>query len=265
MSVKLFKNTEGKVLMSAGGKLIKQSYDFGKAFQNTMGLDNYIQVAGLSFLSSYNYLTFCNIVQTQGITRSWITIHSGANYYSHNQSTNGFCSVSYNAISNHGQDLGGITFSGVGGFFCSLFSIPNDTSFLKMNNLTNTYTGPRAVNRSIDKITIGLFILAASNAVNKYNRVLVFNRDLSTSEFLYFYNNKNGNDPQSSVGIVLDLHNNFAEILDFSPLQNGSDMRIGCRDYSGFNRHGEIINIPAGDLTTKLAWANANLFVDFLN
>ena len=43
MSVKLYKNTEGKVLMSVGNKLIKQPYNFGNAFQNRIGLNNQIE------------------------------------------------------------------------------------------------------------------------------------------------------------------------------------------------------------------------------
>ena len=40
MSTKLFKNTDGKVLMSVGNKLIKQTHEFRLAFQNRIGKYN---------------------------------------------------------------------------------------------------------------------------------------------------------------------------------------------------------------------------------
>ena len=56
-----------------------------------------------------------------------------------------------------------------------------------------------------------------------------------------------------------------AEILDFSAAQDGSDMRVGVRNFgSVINGHGEIIGLPAGTLEEQVDYANANLFVNFL-
>jgi hypothetical protein len=95
----------------------------------------------------------------------------------------------------------------------------------------------------------------------KYSEFVVFDRGLPDSEFKFYYSNACGSELQSTVGISVYLKNNFAEILDFSTAQDGTVLRVGVRDYSGFNRHGEIINLPAGTTQYKLDYANTNLFV----
>lgn len=87
-----------------------------------------------------------------------------------------------------------------------------------------------------------------------------FNRLLSAQEIDFLVNNFSGNEPASREGLICEVKMSAAEILDFSALQNGSDMRIGCRDTSGGIRHGHITGLPAGTLADQLTFANANLF-----
>jgi len=99
--------------------------------------------------------------------------------------------------------------------------------------------------------------LSSGGAISEF---AFFNRYLTQDEILYRRSNMSINDFMSLSGCTCYLLLNYAELLDFSALQNGSDMRIGCRDYSGFNNHGEIINLPAGTVAEKINYTNTYLF-----
>lgn len=275
MTTKLYKNTEGKVLMSVGNKLIKQPYEFGLAFQNRMGLKNYLQISNISIsqygtilTTSTNFIpaTYAQVVfncqNSNNDNYSYWSETAGAdllkylkNYGGANQATNTIAHIN-SAVKK--IIIGCVT------RVTSINSIINGDNTLTSTTSTQTNTLP------ITKIWVGALrssngILPSeySNSSIKHNRFVMYSRELSLSEIRYYYNNSLGNDLQSTTGIEIDLHCNKAEILDFSLLQDGSDMRVGCRDYSGFNRHGEIMNLPAGTLQQKLDYANANLFVSF--
>ena len=51
--LKIYNNGENKILFSAGDRIIRQPYEFGNAFQNRMGLNNYIIVDGLNISILY--------------------------------------------------------------------------------------------------------------------------------------------------------------------------------------------------------------------
>ena len=276
MSAKLFKNTEGKVLMSAGGKLIKQSYEFGNAFQNRMGLNNYMKFDLTGVAQYYSALVCWRNITASYNTPLFSLKNTNNDNYNFGADLGGASNVGMqkNATSNNNMGTQAMIFTNTIGRIMwlgcyigqvmpySLFSSGEFTQSISVetNNfplLSGWIGAGRYANGSLPSYY-------APNV--KFSRFILLDRKWTLPEHRYLYNNANGNDPQSNLGIIVDIHCNFAEILDFSTLQDGSDMRIGCRDYSGFNRHGEIINIPAGiDLEVKLAWANTNLFVDFLS
>ena len=279
MAKKIYNNgSDGKILMSSAGKIIRQPYEFGNAFQNKMGLNNYIEISGLNLSQYYSIFNWNYRSDISNLTTGIYNVQNSNldnyiyRYYDAGLTAQGAYmpkNSDYGATSiipyNTNTKIGAYSFS------CAICNSDNvnqhyQNSFAYSQAVTQTNLFP------ITKIWLGAHRNSNGATPNNYtsnivkiNRFTFFNRQISSGEYLFAYNNKVGNDFQSNLGIEIDLLCNFAEILDFSMLQNGSDMRVGCRDYSGYNRHGEIINLPAGTLQQKLYYANANLFVQFIS
>ena len=66
MAQKIYNNgSDGKILMSSAGKVIRQPYEFGNAFRNRMGLNNYIEIT-ISIPSEFTLLNwFYNSIFSQ--------------------------------------------------------------------------------------------------------------------------------------------------------------------------------------------------------
>lgn len=269
----IYKTPDGAILKNPDGKIIKQPHDFGFAFQNRMGINNYIRISNVSDLNNYgqsilwvnnekpptgtevvlsttntnldNY-SLCNSGKVYFVSKNYIGVDSTyhATLSINNTTLLEMLMISYKLRSNYNNSL-----------------IVNEKESTKIQNTSNDF--------NLKSIQLSAGVHLSGESINRYttrvlyNRYILINRDLSLAEYLYFYNNNLGNDLQSTTGVDIDLHCEKAEILDFSPLQDGSNMRVGCRDYSGYNRHGEIMNLPAGTLQQKLDFANANLFVPF--
>lgn len=271
----IYKTPDGAVFKNPNGKTIKTPFYFGNAFQNRMELNNYLKIDGLDIAmfpsteiiwihdvnatleeniltrktndnNNYNILSFANqeVLCRNSESGSVYEFVLGVNL--------GFIQSSINMVAS-------ILESSVSGYsYCNSICTKKQTpNYINANiNTCAILIGAIKKNTSTD-------IMPLRFSKNKYNRYSLFSRAFTESELNYFNNNLLGNEFQSTLNIEIDLTLNHAEILDFSPLQNGSDMRVGCRDYSGYNRHGEIMNLPAGTLQQKLDFANANLFVPF--
>lgn len=271
MSTKLYQNSEGKVLMSVGNKLIKQPHEFGLAFQNRMGLNNYINITGLN-ISTMSVLSWGRS-PVSGLSSPILGFFFETNNYNMGGSAN-----SIGSIDTRKNGWPGVTSTSVG-IVSSTFNYGTygftktpannirplcDIYGNESNSIIFTDTTLNRITLLAAKSTAGAgTVNGFSNQNVSVNRLIVYNRIINSGEFYYFLDNKLGNNPQSILDIELDIKCDKAEILDFSSLQDGSDMRVGCRDYSGFNRHGEIMNLPAGTLQQKVDYANANLFVPF--
>ena len=134
-----------------------------------------------------------------------------------------------------------------------------------MSPIPQRYNLKAIHNKAIQGQPILNGVTNTSKIQSESNSQRFYSRSISEGESLYAYAHGLGSDPQLSVGLEINMYCDKAEILDFSALQDGSDMRVGCRDYSGNNRHGMIMNLPAGTLQEQLDWANANLFVPFIS
>jgi len=110
----------------------------------------------------------------------------------------------------------------------------------------------------LTKIRIGAYGPYSSTNI-LFNRLIVFNRQLSAGELSYVYGNGLGNDLQSSLGLVIDIRMQQAEVINIL----GVDTPC-VRDFSGNDYHGIIGNLPAGTAQQKVDYANSNLFVPFL-
>lgn len=71
----------------------------------------------------------------------------------------------------------------------------------------------------------------------------IYNRILSFSEVTTNYNNGFGANPCTTENLLVWYKFEKFEMLDFSPLQDGSEFQLGMRDHSGNNNHGLPINM----------------------
>jgi len=270
--MELFKNNQDQVLRSSSGNIMTRPYDFGNAFVNES--DNYIQV-NREFSQYLNLYVWLNMLSGEA-PRIRIfdsrTVDNNILAGIVTNQVNGYFLVNKNTFSTTGGTIrvlqrsetlltGGLSY-GVNLMEINL----RDTGF--NNGRFNLATKINFLETRQNSERIQFFQFGKYN--NEYNtacnigRIMLFDRELSDVEYRYLYNNRLGRDLLSKDGLLLDLHNNRAEILDFSEEQDGSDTRVGVRDFSGNNYHGEIMNLPAGTLEEQLSYANVNLFKSFL-
>ena len=282
--LKIYNNGENKVLISAGDRIIRQPYEFGNAFAQT-NQNCYIDI-DISHFGEFTILgcsDFNYIGGNVGFIKSFISwldandnnyIFGGWDYGS------AFIGLSKNSNVYNTSNLGitplpAVAVSPISASKNFFFKIDSRLDKTKnnfyVNSVSRNQTSSVEAFLDIKRIRIGAHRAAVGSIVNafqqggqKNNRLVLFNRKVTDSEYFFYFNNRIGANLQSRDGIILDIIMNKAEILDFSLLQDGSDMRVGCRDYSGFNRHGQIMNLPVGSLEDQLAFANANLFVPFI-
>jgi hypothetical protein len=76
-----------------------------------------------------------------------------------------------------------------------------------------------------------------------FAEVRIYKRNITQNEAVLLYNNGTGNSPLETENLLLWYKFNQFEMLDFSPLQNGTDMRLGIRDFSGNNYHAQPVNM----------------------
>lgn len=81
------------------------------------------------------------------------------------------------------------------------------------------------------------------NIPSKFDEFKIYNRKLSSSEIILNYNDGNGNNPCVTEHLLLWYRFEKFELLDFSPLQDGSDIHLGIRDFSGKNNHALPFNM----------------------
>ena len=274
--LKIYNNGEDKILFSAGDRIIKQPYEFGNAFQNRMGLNNYIEISGLN-LSMLHTSTIYTTARA-GMYDQPVYNMQDSNFDNFSAQIETLANNYFKYLKNHvgaNQNIHHLAYKrdGSSGIYHGVVINQNKENAVIHNATPFSYqTSEQTYDYPISKIWIGAFRgtngatpTHYANSDQKFNGFRFYSRSISEGESKYAYANGLGSDPQLSVGLEINLYCDKAEILDFSALQDGSDMRVGCRDYSGNNHHGQIMNLPAGTLQEQLDWANANLFVPFIS
>lgn len=259
MSTKLFKNTEGKVLMSVGNKLIKQPYEFGLGFQNRMGLNNYFEATNLNIQKGWSYLIVCKIntvvVGTDNGLLSAISTTLNLSDNIMTRRTQIFPNIIDNIVY---TTINTIAYNPI------YFNTTDNSSFFNGNNLTSTTN--IVTNGTRDILRIGVIGAFNGNVIGKasymgsdstINKVYVFNRSLSIGEILYFKNNLLYNELQSRDGLMYEYDLSKVDIISIDGVDN-----VCARELVS-GRHAIMYNLPAGTLQQKVDYANANLFVPF--
>jgi hypothetical protein len=283
----VYNNGANKVLMSANGKIARKPYQFRNSFTNKAGLGNYIKI-DLPNISQYGSVlkwTYYPVaLSPSGIDAGYFNIKNtnNDNYrLAIWQYSNPSWGYARNSVASNGGNIFAFTTPVPQTQLLTCITIrDNATALFRRNELASSNNAVTQSNAyPINEILIGAIRTANGTttptvkgpSTMRHGEFVIFDRELTTGEYLHYYNNKNGNWLQSSIGYKCRVYNDFAEVLDFSAAQDGSDMRVGCRDYSGFNCHGQIMLLPVLDAGNAVnnrilqaAWANANLFTPFI-
>lgn len=280
----VIRNADNKVIRNVTGNILKQNFQFGKAF-NGSGIRIYkptnFQV-GISTLSiiqferdlggiaatdgqfSFKNASFANVFGAGYNSNDTRLIHTvnDTNFLPANSLigdlTPGTNAVSYiNTITKTISTIRKWLFE----FNAANYNIYRNSA-LSMANTTMTQVNDTV----IDYFEFGrgpsrgnsVTPSTPKNSGSKIGAMFMFNRVLSQAEINYLYNNGLGNTPASREGLIGEWMIDFAEECDFSALQNGSDIRIAFRDTSGNNNHAEIMDIPAGTNAEKITYVNTN-------
>ncbi|HVS93966.1 MAG TPA: hypothetical protein VHE59_18150 [Mucilaginibacter sp.] len=91
------------------------------------------------------------------------------------------------------------------------------------------------------------FVTQQSNAgIDEFR---LYNGLITNDQFVLNYNNGIGNNPFETENLLVWYKFEKFETLDFSSLQDGSDMRLGIRDLSGHNNHAQPFNMDTDPLS----------------
>lgn len=88
---------------------------------------------------------------------------------------------------------------------------------------------------------IGDFVASNGNAA--IDEFRVYKNLITDDQFKLNYNSGVGNNPFATESLIVWYKFEQFEMLDFSALQDGSDMRLGIRDLSGNNNHAQQFNM----------------------
>lgn len=238
--------TNGKILRAQqSGKVMKQNYNFGNYFmpKGTIKLRanfsyNINEDFTLLFWPLIFGTPFYNAVKTDLTDTEFGVFCDGS-------STNAQARL-HNKASN------------MGNLIRKLVGLQMDTSIPYYVNGSKFSLGAATL---VDK-SFTYIDFRGNSATNymAFTGISFFNRALNIDEIAYEYNNGLGNDFLNTMGLQFFYRCQLAELLDFSIAQDGSDIRVGIRDETAYNRHGELLNLPAGTLQEQLDYANLNLF-----
>lgn len=107
---------------------------------------------------------------------------------------------------------------------------------------------PGDINRAIPKLFSKCEFFRYAPFGSIYSNLLMdefrlYSTALRDDQVITNYNNRMGNNPCETEHLLIWHKFEKFETLDFSPLQDGSDMRLGIRDMSGKNNHSQPFNM----------------------
>lgn len=115
-----------------------------------------------------------------------------------------------------------------------------------MTAYKNGLSGLSVSGTSIPNLTISS-VMIFSNVFTyssiPFDELRLYNRNFSDEESRLNYNNGIGENPSKTEGLIAWYKFQEFETLDFSMVQDGSDMRLGIRDFSGQNNHALPFNM----------------------
>lgn len=260
----LKQNQGNKILrQNQGGKILKANYNFGKAFKTGSGY-TYIKIQiPASLFSTVVLLNWIQVLSNR-LFQFYYVYDSSGNYMGHNNYIGGVPRHQYNSTTGNTYNSSALLSEGYYLKYSRIHTNSHDQKSSNDNFINYTPFTPAGFVSPSSIVEIRLFVTSQTSE-HRVGETRILNRDVGDEELRYVYNMGLGNDLLRHDNVCVWYRYDKAEILDFSSAQDGSDMRVGVRNYGSIvNGHGEIIGLPAGTLEEKVAWANANLFVNFL-
>lgn len=267
----LLKNSDGKILRNSGGKTLKQNYNLGMAFRGG-NIDNAYGRVNTTSLPAFN---------SQGFTVQWIFDTNGANGSGgivNIESASGWIGTD-SASNATGSDFFDLDFStgdrmGDNNVFFDktsatiLFADVGTKKYSKASLVSEDIFVAAMLGEVATLIEINALMKASGSGGRgnyQYAEFRLYNRIISNNELKYWYNNGLYNSPLVMTDLLCWYDFSLAQILDFSALQDGSDMRVGVRNLGTIiDAHLELFNLPAGTNEEKRDYANQNLFTSFI-
>lgn len=250
MAQVVIKNSDNKVIRNTSGNILRQNFQFGYGIKNHSGNAGIRFNLNLILSGTYTFLFwFKPTLNVIGQFPTVLSFTSASPYYVFLNGT----TVNFSTFCQSASAVTALPYS-VGTQQLIGLEIKDQKARFRQG----TYIEPD-LGRTFPSILsyFQLLMNLSGGFQGRSSTFLAFNRILSSAEINYL---NSINEPSSNQGLISQVQMSNAEILDFSALQNGSDMRVGCRDISGANAHGEFIGLPAGTNAEKLIFANANYF-----
>ena len=249
---------------NTGGKAMKQNYNFGNAIYNAGINTIYIEVPYMVGRSTSQDMSVFMYLKNKRLTQGGFFQILNAAGHLFQASTDAF-------VDTHRFDYVTAVATGLRsspGKYINIAAIVSNKSVTAfLNNSSQTGVVPTGVVVSnITKFRIGISGNRGNSTLSIYMTSSIatfeyYERALPASEVTYRYSGGLGREVFSTNKLLLKYDFLYAEILDFSELQDGSDMRVGIKNTgSVLHAHAEIVGLPVGSLQDKLTYANANLF-----
>jgi len=242
--LKIYNNGENKILFSAGDRIIRQPYEFGKCYMRESNQFIDFDVSGLITRD----ITLCFWLKNQGFTIPILM---------YDDLGNEVIRLEITADDRHRiVELNSIKTNGI------ISSPSNSFKVFKIDSDGNANFGANGGFGYNTPVTVSDYTIKTIRVlgVGGVDYLVLFDRFLSKSEYLFIYNNGLGSYPQLLLGALIFADFNGAYILN-----NGTSDFVGVKNEIGINTHGVLNNLPAGTLQEQLDWANANLFVPFIS
>lgn len=270
-------NDTGEVLTTSTGEVLEENFEFGNCFKSdglaylrtkdNLGITNQSTFAMSLFftngvsagLNSGTSLKspLLNIWGTEGYAITYLydgNYNTGIAIQPNNTYVGGPGAIG--AVFNHSD-----SFKAGRNFFC----LEQNASTIKCTY--NKYSASVSIGSAdvvtFDYFEFGYIYVYADLVPRGHSACIIYDRELLMGELDYTYNNLSGHQPFTLFGVKAYYLFQKAELLDFSTGQDGSDMRVGVRDFSGNNNHLFFTGLGAGTNASKLAYANANLFIPY--
>lgn len=221
-------NNEGKILRSnQTGSVLKQNYNFGRAFNPTLSYEG-IEI-DLNMTGDFSFVFF---YKDDSTTRETVASIDDADinacYFSSSPASAG------NFITK--------------GLFAG-------------NTILKGKSNVFLISTILENTTIGVFSVGGKQYLNvaplesKVTDIYISNTILLDNEINFLFNNSLGNEIINNSGLIVHLKTKEAIAKDL-----GSGLVPVIENEISDNYHGKILNLPAGTLQEQLDYANANLF-----
>lgn len=281
--LKIYNNGENKVLMSAGDRIIRQPYEFGNSllfhpmYKMSITPNVPFDIANHSILlivDTSSSLTFYDEFLLSKITFDDNSIIE----YNMRERGSADGVALRTTFKNH---LGVVNDTDNDSSFRTIKNKPilfliefqsDKSSYLKTNRApglavertkspfsTSFVQGQSSIVKSIE-----LNISANYSIGSKINQLSIFDRNLSLSEIIFKYNNGLYSGYQTTDGCVYNFMFDKASSVNCEDGAGGVSLSPGVLNTVFSNKSISWDSLPAGSLEDQLAYANANLFVPFI-